>query len=62
MSFPASNSAATPRTTVDSPPAHYVLKVQSFSLLVKNSIERYESESFEAGGYKWYSFTCSCAE
>ncbi|QCD80121.1 ubiquitin carboxyl-terminal hydrolase 7 [Vigna unguiculata] len=47
------HSSATPRSTVNSPPTHYVLKVQSFSLLVKNSIERYESETFEAGGYKW---------
>lgn len=38
------------------PPAHYVMKVQSFSLLAKNSIERYESGKFEAGGYKWYTF------
>ncbi|KAG2407352.1 TNF receptor-associated factor-like protein [Vigna angularis] len=44
---------ATSRSSVNSPPAHYVLKVQSFSLLVKNSIERYESDTFEAGGYKW---------
>ncbi|XP_014625180.1 LOW QUALITY PROTEIN: uncharacterized protein [Glycine max] len=44
---------AIPGSTVDIPPAHYVMKVQSFSLLAKNSIERYESGKFEAGGYKW---------
>lgn len=38
----------------DAPPAHYVVKVQLFSLLTKNSIEKYESGEFEAGGYKWY--------
>ncbi|KAJ1413464.1 TRAF-like [Sesbania bispinosa] len=37
----------------DAPPAHYIMKIQSFSLLTKNSIERYESGEFEAGGYKW---------
>ncbi|XP_061360252.1 ubiquitin C-terminal hydrolase 12, partial [Gastrolobium bilobum] len=41
------------RSTVDAPPTHYLMKVQSFSLLAKNSIERYESGNFEAGGYKW---------
>ncbi|KAK7363417.1 hypothetical protein VNO77_05560 [Canavalia gladiata] len=41
------------RSVVDVPPAHYVVKVQLFSLLTKNSIERYESGNFEAGGYKW---------
>ena len=38
------------------PPTHYTIKIQSFSLLMKNSIERYESRNFEAGGYRWYIF------
>ncbi|TKY68372.1 Ubiquitin carboxyl-terminal hydrolase 12 [Spatholobus suberectus] len=37
----------------DAPPTHYTVKIQLFSLLTKNSIERYESGEFEAGGYKW---------
>ncbi|XP_060972119.1 uncharacterized protein LOC133038090 [Cannabis sativa] len=37
------------RTT---PPAHYLMKVQSFSLLSK-SMEKHESSVFEVGGYKW---------
>ncbi|XP_057734010.1 uncharacterized protein LOC130949224 [Arachis stenosperma] len=37
----------------DAPPAHYVVRVELFSLLAKNSIEKYVSEKFEAGGYKW---------
>ncbi|KAE9609980.1 putative ubiquitinyl hydrolase 1 [Lupinus albus] len=41
------------RSISDSSPAHYIVKVQSFSLLTKNSIERYESGEFQAGGYKW---------
>lgn len=44
------------RSKVEAPPAHYIVKIQSFSLLTKNSIERYESGKFEAGGYKWYTF------
>ena len=38
----------------DAPPTHYKLKIQLFSLLVKNAVEKYESAEFEAGGYKWY--------
>ncbi|XP_010487620.1 PREDICTED: MATH domain and coiled-coil domain-containing protein At3g58220-like isoform X2 [Camelina sativa] len=30
-----------------------MVKIESFSLLTKHAIERYETESFEAGGYKW---------
>ncbi|KAH7512812.1 hypothetical protein FEM48_Zijuj12G0129700 [Ziziphus jujuba var. spinosa] len=35
------------------PPTHYTLKINNFSLLAKNSIDRYESGEFQAGGYKW---------
>ncbi|KAJ1418701.1 TRAF-like [Sesbania bispinosa] len=41
------------RSIVDAPPAHYIVRIESFSLLAKNSIERYESGKFDAGGYKW---------
>ncbi|KAF7848782.1 hypothetical protein BT93_L1565 [Corymbia citriodora subsp. variegata] len=34
-------------------PAHYVLKIKSFSSFAKNNTEKYESSEFEAGGYKW---------
>ncbi|KAL5564624.1 hypothetical protein UlMin_027788 [Ulmus minor] len=37
----------------DAPPTHYTLKIQSFSLLTKNTIDKYESAAFEAGGYEW---------
>ncbi|KAK0608418.1 hypothetical protein LWI29_030382 [Acer saccharum] len=37
----------------DAPPIHYKLKIQLFSLLMKNAVEKYESAEFEAGGYKW---------
>ncbi|XP_015899311.3 uncharacterized protein LOC107432642 [Ziziphus jujuba] len=35
------------------PPTHYTFKINNFSLLAKNSIDRYESGEFQAGGYKW---------
>ncbi|KAI3675348.1 hypothetical protein L1987_84937 [Smallanthus sonchifolius] len=34
-------------------PAHYKLKIESFSLLSEAGIEIYESDVFEASGYKW---------
>ncbi|KAM0004283.1 putative MATH/TRAF domain-containing protein [Helianthus debilis subsp. tardiflorus] len=44
------------RTTSVSPPAHYILNIQQFSLLTKQHVERYESNEFEAAGYKWNLF------
>lgn len=41
------------RYVSDVPPAHYTVKIESFSLLAKNSVDRFESGEFEAGGYKW---------
>ncbi|PPR92125.1 hypothetical protein GOBAR_AA28555 [Gossypium barbadense] len=41
------------RSISDTAPCHYILKIQSFSLLSKNGIEKYESGEFQAGGYKW---------
>ncbi|BFG14827.1 hypothetical protein CerSpe_011010 [Prunus speciosa] len=39
----------------DSPPTHYTLKIEAFSLLKKYSTSqgRFESGEFDAGGYKW---------
>ncbi|XP_042508212.1 uncharacterized protein LOC122084195 [Macadamia integrifolia] len=37
----------------DKPPTHFQLRIKSFSLLSKSSLERYNSGNFEAGGYKW---------
>ncbi|XP_076919200.1 uncharacterized protein LOC143579911 [Bidens hawaiensis] len=34
-------------------PAHYKLKIESFSLLCEAGIEKYESDVFEASGFKW---------
>ncbi|KAL6190768.1 hypothetical protein ACLB2K_037162 [Fragaria x ananassa] len=41
------------RSITDAPPTHYTLKIESLSMLTKNSLEKYESGEFEAGGYKW---------
>ncbi|XWS45850.1 hypothetical protein CRYUN_Cryun14cG0014700 [Craigia yunnanensis] len=49
---PFSNSPGITRVTRDLPPAHCLLKINSFSLFAE-SIEKYESGVFEAGGYKW---------
>ncbi|KAF6157597.1 hypothetical protein GIB67_037170 [Kingdonia uniflora] len=41
------------RSTRQAPPTHLRLKIESFSLIQKTSLERYDSLKFEAGGYKW---------
>ncbi|XP_076929591.1 uncharacterized protein LOC143594070 [Bidens hawaiensis] len=41
------------RSTSMAPPVHYILNIQQFSLLTKQNVERYESNEFEATGYKW---------
>ena len=41
------------RSVSDTPPTHYAVIIQSFSLLSENA-QKYESAEFEAGGYKWY--------
>ncbi|XP_019180330.1 PREDICTED: uncharacterized protein LOC109175518 [Ipomoea nil] len=40
-------------STVDAAPSHFMLKIQSVSLLTQYKIEKYTSAPFEAGGYKW---------
>ncbi|XP_022874183.1 probable inactive serine/threonine-protein kinase fnkC [Olea europaea var. sylvestris] len=34
-------------------PAHFLVKIESFSLLSENGIDKYESSEFESGDYKW---------
>ncbi|KAA8545756.1 hypothetical protein F0562_020793 [Nyssa sinensis] len=41
------------RTFREIQPAHYLFKIESFSLLLETNTEKYESDEFEAGGYKW---------
>ncbi|KAK6254311.1 MATH/TRAF domain - like 10 [Theobroma cacao] len=49
----SSNPDELARSISEAAPSHYTLKIQSFSLLTKNDIDKYESGEFEAGGYKW---------
>ncbi|KAI3676886.1 hypothetical protein L1987_86500 [Smallanthus sonchifolius] len=49
----ASLTQGASRSTSEAPPAHYILNIQQFSALTKHNVERYESNEFEAGGYKW---------
>ncbi|KAE9446255.1 hypothetical protein C3L33_21846, partial [Rhododendron williamsianum] len=55
--MPNYNADFVVRSTREVPPAHYTFKVDSFSLLSnilsKSEVEKYESDMFEAGGYKW---------
>lgn len=37
-------------------PAHYMLKIESFSLLSQEGTKNFESPVFEASGYKWSVF------
>ncbi|XP_048335420.2 MATH domain and coiled-coil domain-containing protein At3g58370 isoform X3 [Ziziphus jujuba] len=37
----------------DLPPAHYKLKIKSYSLLLQSEAEKYDSGVFETGGHKW---------
>ncbi|XP_028766512.1 uncharacterized protein LOC114724339 [Neltuma alba] len=34
-------------------PAHYMLQIQSYSVLAASKVERYESDVFQAGVYNW---------
>ncbi|GER40467.1 TRAF-like family protein [Striga asiatica] len=45
-----------PKATMESTAeadAHLLIKIQSFSLLAKHGIEKFETTEFESGGYKW---------
>ncbi|KAL9154919.1 hypothetical protein ABFS82_10G148500 [Erythranthe guttata] len=39
--------------TRDAPPAHFLTKIESFSLLSEYRVSKYESKVFEVDGYKW---------
>jgi hypothetical protein len=51
ISFPFSGAVA---SISDASPVHYTVKIELFSLLAKNAVEKYETGVFEAGGYTWY--------
>ncbi|CAA0833286.1 TRAF-like family protein, partial [Striga hermonthica] len=39
--------------TREASPAHLLIKIQSFSLLEKHGIKKFDTTKFESGGYKW---------
>ncbi|KAK6121989.1 hypothetical protein DH2020_044263 [Rehmannia glutinosa] len=39
--------------TREASPAHFLIKIESFSLLSECGIKKYETREFEAGGYRW---------
>lgn len=47
------NAFASVKSLRGVPPAHYTLKLTSFSLFLDAGIENFESGVFEADGYKW---------
>ena len=48
------NIEAISRTLRSIQPAHYLFRVESLSVLLNTDTEKYESGSFEVGGYKWW--------
>ncbi|KAJ4826615.1 hypothetical protein Tsubulata_002210 [Turnera subulata] len=36
------------------PPTDYLLKIESFSLLLESGMERFDTKYFESGGNRWY--------
>ncbi|KAK7844151.1 ubiquitin carboxyl-terminal hydrolase 12 [Quercus suber] len=53
MEFKSCNEFAITRTARHFRPTHFLLKIQSYSLLCETGVEKYESGVFEAGGHKW---------
>lgn len=41
------------RSLRDLPPAHYIFKIENFSLLSNTKVDNFESSDFEVEGYKW---------
>ncbi|XP_050281369.1 ubiquitin C-terminal hydrolase 12-like [Quercus robur] len=53
MGSKSSEGFAITRTARHFRPTHFLLKIQSYSLLCETGVEKYESGVFEAGGHKW---------
>ncbi|KAL1548265.1 MATH domain and coiled-coil domain-containing protein [Salvia divinorum] len=51
LSFPGQQGVS--RSISDTPPTHYIFKLQLFSQLVNSKLESYTSNDFQAGGCKW---------
>ncbi|XVF73488.1 hypothetical protein PTKIN_Ptkin12aG0205200 [Pterospermum kingtungense] len=48
-----SKSNGVVRSVRNLPPVHFLLKIESYSLLCQAGVVKYESGVFQAGGYKW---------
>ncbi|EYU25565.1 hypothetical protein MIMGU_mgv1a025565mg [Erythranthe guttata] len=49
---PATKDEVTTLNTREAPPAHFMIKIESFSVLEKYGIKKYETKEFVAGDYK----------
>ncbi|XP_012833035.1 PREDICTED: uncharacterized protein LOC105953899 [Erythranthe guttata] len=49
---PVANDVATMEMR-EASPAHFLIKIESFSLLQKCGIDKYETKEFDVGEYKW---------
>ncbi|EYU25545.1 hypothetical protein MIMGU_mgv1a024587mg [Erythranthe guttata] len=50
---PATNDEVTTLNTREAPPSHFMIKIESFFVLEKYGIKKYETKEFVAGDYKW---------
>ncbi|EYU25562.1 hypothetical protein MIMGU_mgv1a023863mg [Erythranthe guttata] len=50
---PATKDEVTTLNTREAPPAHFMIKIESFSVLQKYGIKKYETKEFVTGDYKW---------
>ncbi|XP_012851649.1 PREDICTED: ubiquitin carboxyl-terminal hydrolase 12-like [Erythranthe guttata] len=50
---PATKDEVTTLNTREAPPAHFMIKIESFNVLEKYGIKKYETKEFVAGDYKW---------
>lgn len=48
------SAAGVERWSRDMPPAHFIFRINSFSLLLETEVEKYESGIFQACDKKWY--------
>ncbi|XP_052170030.1 MATH domain and coiled-coil domain-containing protein At3g58370-like [Diospyros lotus] len=53
MGLRFTNSQSDVFTGREAPPIHYLLKIQSFNSLSRSCLEKYSSDTFDVGDYKW---------
>ncbi|EYU25589.1 hypothetical protein MIMGU_mgv1a023106mg, partial [Erythranthe guttata] len=50
---PSTKDEVTTLNTREAPPTHFMIKIESFSVLEKYGIKKYETKEFVADDYKW---------